>query len=728
MPNLSDNSEKAAKALYRNIKIALIVGLSLLSWIATYTGMIELIKANSGDVSLGAHIAIGFAVAMLMLMILYLLDALFSPISKWLRLLYMAGYLFLTLISVGFGFGFYWKYIEARSEATRSAEAAITQVQSGLQYGQSRLEQLQQTLVSLTAISTRKAADERANGNTCPNSKPGVGPRMRLRDADAQKFGFAGQYIGTRIGSVNTDISALNSDLKRVLNGDKTTIDPKTGTRNAFLRKLNRKINLTISRFNSLRTDPQLREFRDIFRARAAKSVFSNDKGGTFNCPDPQLQAALRGVVRAIDGLPNIENPQIAAVEGSEAIIEAFRRLTNTSFGLISLQMPPSADELRKLQRQAVQQATSSRSGQVVTNVNNAGLGERDYIPLFVAIFVDFCILLVSVNRPINHFESLAEHMQSAEPGPMRSMMSRIYGKHQSGLNREFEVFQHIVFDFWGHYFAAVPLDMQDTEARYLANLFVGLEGKGIVRRSLFVPASIVKNKMREQNSKFADRKFRLYRFSDNALSKMVLDAMMGVVEHYPDVPEDSAPELMQPKIVASEYTAAERSTSAQPVYSEQPAPETGEIIQSDHTQVSDNNNIPSRSNNAPPDLKADKSSNLQERVARLDDKQTGDIISGSDIAIAVSPDAELAPTTRPKNKTPQETTVSSNKEEANGRLTDILHNIHPVGTDQDSQIHYSGQRADNSASLPHFGVINAGERENIPELNPINDKDETKH
>ena len=93
-------------------KIFLVVCLAGLSWFATYVGMLELIAANTGDVPLMHKIAIGFAVATLMLMVLYILDALFSPISWWLRLLYILGYVLLTLISVGFGFGFYWKVLE----------------------------------------------------------------------------------------------------------------------------------------------------------------------------------------------------------------------------------------------------------------------------------------------------------------------------------------------------------------------------------------------------------------------------------------------------------------------------------------------------------------------------------------------------------------------------------------------------------------------------------------
>ena len=61
-----------------------------------------------------------------MTMIIWLLDKMFSPTDAFTKACYIAGYLFLSIISVGFGFGFYWKVLESRGEASRSAESAIT--------------------------------------------------------------------------------------------------------------------------------------------------------------------------------------------------------------------------------------------------------------------------------------------------------------------------------------------------------------------------------------------------------------------------------------------------------------------------------------------------------------------------------------------------------------------------------------------------------------------------
>ena len=513
-------------------KIFLVVCLAGLSWFATYVGMLELIAANTGDVPLVHKIAIGFAVATLMLMVLYILDALFSPISWWLRLLYILGYVLLTLISVGFGFGFYWKVLESRGEATRSAEAAISQVQRALEEGKARIGQLGGTLDTLTAVSAAKATEEREKGLTCPDSPPGDGPRRRMRDADAKNFAFTSDFIKSRAGGVQTDLDALNADLAKVLSRDPSTFDA-SGTRNEFLRALNGRLDLTITRFNALRSDPQLAEQRNALAERADRTSFGDGKS-VFACPDPQLQTALHGVVRAIDSLPSIEKPNIAAVEGSEAIVEAFRRLTVTTVGALQLKLPSSPEALRELQRQAVQQAANPEEAQALM-AQEPGLGPRDYIPLFIAIFVDFCLLLVSINRPINRFHVLVQTVRDARDGPVGEILARFHETHLIGLRREFEVFQHAVFDFLGDYYVAVPINAQRTEARYLANLFVGLEGKGIVDRVLLPPAFVVRRKLKLQGSAFAqERAFRLYRFRTGAWSKLVLDAILGAGPRLP--------------------------------------------------------------------------------------------------------------------------------------------------------------------------------------------------
>ena len=556
-------------------KLVLIIGLGVLSWVATYIGMLELIEANMGDLPLIHKLIVGFSVAMLMMMVVWLLDQLFAPLPLITKLSYAVGYIFLTIISIGFGFGFYWKVLESRSEATRSAESAVGQVQTSLHAAATRLEQLQSTLEQLTALSTQKAETERANGTSCPGSRPGDGPRRALREADAQRFLFASDLVKQRVQAVKGEMSGLNGDFAKLASSDPATFDTRTGTRNEFMKGLGRKLDLTVAVFNAFRTNPQLKQIRGDLAERAEKTTFADTKGGSYACPDPQLQTALRGVVRAIDQLPELEKPKIAAVEGSEATIEAFRRLTATFQGLLTFKLPPSADELRALQQRAVQSVENG--GARAATVEQPGLSKRDYIPLAVAVFVDLCLLLVSMGRPMNRLQGLVPKMRAAERGPVYQILSRFSDIHGDPDTRaKFEIFRHVVFDYFDTYYVAVPLEapryrlieryelvsgrlggsreiartwrepIEESErtslrdeAHLLANLFASFEREGIFQRidSRFLgkltrtepTVEAARVRLRRQGSKFAESTaFRLYRFQDGAWPEIILGAVMG--------------------------------------------------------------------------------------------------------------------------------------------------------------------------------------------------------
>jgi hypothetical protein len=544
-------------------KVVLIAGLGILSWVATYVGMLELIEANMGELPLIHKAIIAFSVAMLMTMIIWLLDQMFAPIPAFTKIVYAAGYVFLTLISVGFGFGFYWKVLESRSEASRSAESAVAQVQGSLNAAATRLDQLQSTLVKLTAVSSEKAELERTKGTSCPNSRPGDGPRRKLREDDAARFSFASEFVKERANAVKGEMTALDADLLKIANSDPSMVDPKSGTRNEFMKALSRKLDMTVTGFNAFRTDPQLRQLRTELADRAEQSTFGDPKKGGFICPDAQLQGALRGAVKAIDQLPELEKPRIAAVEGSEATIEAFRRLTATFFGALSFKMPPSADELRELQQKAVQ-SVEGGAGPNVADADTAGLSKRDYVPLAVALFVDLCLLLVSMGRPTNRLGGLMPRMREAERSPVSTILSRFNDIHRDGeIRQTFEVFRHVVFDWSGVYYVAVPLDAPyamgrrpgaapgphatygseaaqelQHEAHLLANLFTSFEKERIFARvhSPLLTTRAVQKKLARQGSKFAAcRAFRIYRFRDGAWQEIILGAVMGAAKRAED-------------------------------------------------------------------------------------------------------------------------------------------------------------------------------------------------
>ncbi len=571
-------------------KALLILGLGTLSWVATYVGMLELIQSNMGELQWTHKIIIGFSVAMLMIMIIWLLDQLFAPLPFLTKTAYVIGYIFLTLISVGFGFGFYWKVLESRSEATRSAESAVTQVKTALYSASARLDQLQTTLDQLMQMSAAKALEERERGTTCPNSRPGDGPRRRLRDADAARFAFAAQFVKGRAVQSKGQIQTLDVEIKKITSADPSTFDPKTGTRNKFLQQLARRLQLTATGFNAFRTDPQLRQIRSELAERAAKTQFPNSRGGTFSCPDPQLQSALRGVVRAIDQLPELGKPEIATVEGAQAVVEAFRRLATTFYGVLTFKLQPSSDELRAMQQRAVQSAKLGAADlQASIQVGQGGLSKRDYIPLAIAMFVDLCLLLVSIGRPMNRLNGLIPKMREAERGPVYQILSRFDDIHRDDeVLQKFEVFRHVVFDFHGDYYVAVPLDAPKSavseeqftalqqEAHLLGNLFASFEKEKIFSRvyNPMLTRSVIRKKLERQGSKFSDSQaFRIYRFRDGAWSEIILGAIMGAARERPPKPKIAAPPVALEEQVERIFAPTPQAGLQQPSVTESQRP-----------------------------------------------------------------------------------------------------------------------------------------------------------
>ncbi|MCP4781757.1 MAG: hypothetical protein GY877_13800 [Hyphomicrobium sp.] len=388
-----------------------------------------------------------------------------------------------------------------------------------------------------------------------------------MRDEDAERFLFASNFVKGRVGVVKSDMTALDGELAKIISNDSSIVDPKSGTRNKFMRSLGRRLDLTVTGFNAFRTDPQLRQIRADLADRAERTTVPNGRGRTISCPDPQLQHTLRGVVRAIDQLPNLEKPKIAAVEGSEATIEAFRRLSATLFGLLSFELPPSAEELRQLQQKAVQSVENPASLRALAN-ETVGLSQRDYIPLGIAFFVDLCLLLVSISRPMNRFVATRESMIAAERGPVFPILSRFNEIHNHELRRTFDVFREVIFESGGTYYVAVPLnaprdfpqrEQLRLDAQTLSNLCYALEGQGILTRPWkMTPSLVAQRKLRRQGSKFIEcyrdqrmapfprawrrlkglflsdhnedetPAFRIYAFKTGAWQELILGAVMG--------------------------------------------------------------------------------------------------------------------------------------------------------------------------------------------------------
>jgi hypothetical protein len=276
------------------------------------------------------------------------------------------------------------------------------------------------------------------------------------------------------------------------------------------------------------------------------------------------LQAALRGVTGAIAQLPELAAEPIAAVEGPEATIEAFRRLTATLFAVLTLDVGPARGATGS---DAPSAAVHGGGNDTLGAGQPALLAKRDYVPLGTAIFVDICLLLVSIGRPINSFLHLEREVRLAEAGPVLPILARFHDIHDDDdAVKYFEVFRDVIFDVNGQYYVAVPLRIpagsedeaeRAREAHRLANLCYALEGKGILRRPRRAfSGAFVMQQLKLRGSKFArsfagsrpprfahswrivkslwaetpygeEPAFAVYRFKKGAWPEMILQAVM---------------------------------------------------------------------------------------------------------------------------------------------------------------------------------------------------------
>jgi hypothetical protein len=276
--------------------------------------------------------------------------------------------------------------------------------------------------------------------------------------------------------------------------------------------------------------------------------------------------------VRSIDNLPELQKPELRSVEGSEAVIEAFRRLSNTAIGLVVHgKAPPSPEQIMRTQ------GSGARPGQLesVFTQDKAGLSDRDYIPLMIAIFVDVCILLVSVNRPFGPFFNLGQDLTRArERGPMQGVLETFYRVFQDQFHLPrgqgptpgelIAPLQDVVFDYKGGYYAAVPLDFREENyeqwakarnnapsfesskalerSRYLAAVFAILEGEKVAqltgeeRRGWFgkkklgnsgLTEDTVRAKLDKQGSMYAQADaFRIYQFQPGKWAGLLMETV----------------------------------------------------------------------------------------------------------------------------------------------------------------------------------------------------------
>ena len=206
-------------------------------------------------------------------------------------------------------------------------------------------------------------------------------------------------------------------------------------------------------------------------------------------------------------------------------------------------------------------------------------ISQGDYAPLFLAIFVNLCIFLISANRPFGPYFNLGRDLTYARTrGQMQHVLGTFYRVFKNQFGHDIRPsplqliapLQDVVFDYEGDYYAAVPLDFREENylesletrregtqdnnydlkklyslrpletSRYISAVFVALEGENVIkligaqrpsrfsRGSASISEEMVREKLKRQGSIYARADaFRIYQFRPGAWATLQT-AMLG--------------------------------------------------------------------------------------------------------------------------------------------------------------------------------------------------------
>ncbi len=520
----------------------LIVGLTFISGVATFRGMLEIIQANyAGDLDTIMVLAIAGAVALLMLMILYVLDTLFTRPRMIMMCVLLGVYLLLEMISIGFGFGFYWKIIAARSFVAQNTELATTDILTAMKVTRSRLENITESISDASAHSAAMAKQETETGGTCDaNTQPTAGPRQRLRAQDEADMQLAKKQVDSRIASLAIVLNGLEqsvADFRDVFAaGD-------IAQRNAAVQRVSLNVRQAASQVNDFSVDPDIALLIGQLQERASKAEFVDARSGvSFSCPDRTLTRLLQRTVNALQNLPPLNPRDIIAAEGPEATKLAFLRLTNymiqvaTTFDFSVQRLTDTEADLQRKRQEAVRQGKDEVTAVRPAPANIKTLNESDIIPLLVAIFIDACIAVIAFDKQVRHYERYETQVNEAKRAHDRvffDFIETIRGSDPNAREDGWSVLSTVIMNLFGNFYVAIPKS-RDPVIASLKMFFSGLEDQRVLQNVSYVPflKHFVRREFRKRDSTYQNyRHFDIYRFPRGAWASLLLNTIYDRIE-----------------------------------------------------------------------------------------------------------------------------------------------------------------------------------------------------
>lgn len=334
----------AARALpiFASIPVFSLAVFITISFIGTYTGMLQVLK--SGDNSFGILGVVGvflFIFATTLIMAYSVSEVFRSGRSFWPRMSLVATYIVTLLISVSFGFAFYWTQLEARLQAVGDAERFLTVFDREITVADTQLAATLTTLTTLNTNFTALSAAERASGNQCGEvSGGGDGPRTRHLAARAGEINALVMALTPQIEAVRAEAETVRGQIEQVRAlGAKTASQVTPAEREQVFRSAAGAANKAGATLEALATSQSVKNYTADLRtwsAEYANPSLTRVEAGTgnrFKCYNTTIASQLNGVASDLAALPILPISDLDAYAGAAATREALDRFWYTLTG-----------------------------------------------------------------------------------------------------------------------------------------------------------------------------------------------------------------------------------------------------------------------------------------------------------------------------------------------------------------------------------------------------------
>lgn len=447
----------AAKAMpiFASVPIFCLAVFVTISFIGTYTGMLQVLQ--SGDNSFGFFGVVGvflFIFATTIIMAYSVSEMFRSGRNFWPRMSLVLTYVVTLLISVSFGFAFYWTQLEARSQAVGDAERYLTVFDREITVADTQLAGTLATLTTLNTNFTALSAAERTGGNQCGEvSSGGDGPRTRHLAARAGEISALVMALTPQIASVRTEADLVRTSIETVREiGAKGASEVTPAQREAVFRSAAGAANKAGATLEALATSQSVQNYIGDLRTWAveyANPSLTRVEAGTgaqFKCYNTTISSQLNGVAADLAALPVLPISELDSYAGAQATREALDRfwftLTAPVRGLVDGPETQTETEREEaVRRDAIREALGTRTeeeesdGLSSTDVKELvegqqGLRRQDALPLGLAIVIDALLFLSALwSQPSEKFAAFARMMRDLR-GEKERPLALVTGAH----------------------------------------------------------------------------------------------------------------------------------------------------------------------------------------------------------------------------------------------------------------------------------------------------------